>query len=261
MEAVSSHAPRRLDSALQFWPKVADEKTRTPRVSGSFVTGPSNTIRAMFRSLHFLLPAVLLVTGCRTVHLSDASRDWIHVVSVGEHVVEEGSFSGSLIDLPTRGEMYYLFWFTIPIGVIYDLIDSSENARRRSEALAQQMRQADVHVGDIMRRQFMSRLSKEEVFDAVLESGGDARFRLEVEYGLADRMGLRGWKPWVEVEVTLLDLEGEVLWRKAEKISDGDPNLPEFVWPFSKPERLRRAYAKAARMAAARLVEHLKGAG
>ena len=214
-----------------------------------------------YRILCSFVFVALFVTGCHTVRLSDSTRNSIHVVSVSERVVEEGSFSGALIDLPTRGEMYYVFWFTIPVGLIYDLVDWSENARRRSAALAQQMRQADVRVGDIMRQQFISRLSKEEVFESVLESGGDARFRLEVEYGLADRMGLRGWKPWIEVEGTLLDSEGEVLWRKSEKISDGDPNLPEFVWPFSKPERLRRAYAKAARMAAVRLVEHLKGAG
>lgn len=220
----------------------------------------------MFRSPHLLLPSLLLpvllfVAGCRTVRLSDVSRDSVHVVSVGERVVEEGSFSGSLINLPTRGELYYVFWFTLPIGVIYDLVDWSENVRRRSEALARQMRRVDIRIGDIMRNQFMSRLTEEEMFDTVVDSGGDARFRLEVQYGLSDRMGLRGWKPWLEVEGTLLDPEGEVLWRRVEKVSDGDPNLPEFVWPFSKPERLRRAYAKAARMAAARLVEHLKRTG
>ncbi len=56
----------------------------------------------------------------------------------------------------------------------------------------------------------------------------------------------------------LLDKQGNVLWKRSADISSNDERLPEFPYPFRRPDRLRNAFVKAARIATAELAQHLK---
>lgn len=198
--------------------------------------------------------------ACRSVELSETSRRSIRTVNVSNEVAEQGSFSGSLpgINTATRGTVWYSTWITAPVGIVYDLIDWSVNKRRRAVAIERKMRDAGAPVGELVRGEFLRGVEGTGVFDPVMRGSADARFVLTVEYGLSDGLGLRGtWKPWLEVEGTLLDQEGNVHWRKRASVSSRDERLPEFFEPFRKPARLRSAFTRAARIVVADLMEHL----
>ena len=204
----------------------------------------------------------LSLAGCSSVRLADDAREKIRTIHVSPEIVEEGSYSGSLrgVDVPSRGAAWYSLWFTAPVGMMTDLICWSENEANRRRSFVSRMRKAEVFVGDVVRNTVEASLRRGMVFASVVDRGGDAELRLAVEYGIDDGMGLRGtWKPWLEIEGTLVAADGDVLWRRAAAVGADDPRLPEFHDPFRRPDRLRAAYTKAARIISRALIADLQG--
>ncbi|MEM7230943.1 MAG: hypothetical protein AAF517_02135 [Planctomycetota bacterium] len=238
----------------------------TNRRSGSCTlptrrNGQSSSHSNRYLSISSICLLLILCVGCSSARLSKDERDSIRSISFAENVVEEIEFSGGLpgVDVPTRGEQWYAFWITAPIGVVLDLVDWSSNAERRGRSLQHRLAQADIDVPQIVETSLRTEVGRRDIFP-VHNWGGDARVELEIRHGLDDGMGFRGaWAPWVEVEARLVHTSGDVLWTATRQVASGDSRLGGFIRPFSKPEGLKRCYRKAARLIAEELVDHLEG--
>ncbi|MBN1444120.1 MAG: hypothetical protein JXA90_15525 [Planctomycetes bacterium] len=211
-----------------------------------------------------LLAALLLASGCGSVPLDDEARTRIAAASVAIDISERGSYTGDIPGIPysTRGAVWYSTYFTAPVGMVIDLIDYSDNQAYRRTALECRMRDADIPVGSMVASDLARRLLERGIVRHVARDEAETaaiRFRLAVEYGLDDGMGLRGsWKPWLDVEASLVDETGRVLWSHEASKSCGDHGVAEFLDPFWDPARLRGSYASQARAVVAELVRHLE---
>ncbi|HLU50191.1 MAG TPA: hypothetical protein VK116_18975, partial [Planctomycetota bacterium] len=155
---------------------------------------------------------------------------------------------------------WYGSWITAPIGIFLDLIDLSENARRRSTALRRRMAADGISVPRIVRAALRERLEESAVFVDADAHSPDGVIHLSIEHGLDDGFGLRGsWRPWIEIRASLLDGEGAVHWRAKAEVPPSDDRLGELDAPFATPERLEAVYAKASAIAVDALLRHLAG--
>jgi hypothetical protein len=205
-----------------------------------------------------VLAAAVLVPACSTVELSEESRQAIRQVRVSAEVPEVASVSGRLPEVSgdTRGSVWFSSLLTAPVGVVFEVIDREENAARETRIFRKFLRDAEIDVPVMVRNRFLKHLAAAKLFDSIYADPGDATFKLRVEHGLADGLGLRGtWRPWVRVEGVLVDNGGEVLWQFEAEVDDG--RVPELEHPAREAAYLRKAYAVAVDLATAALVEHL----
>ena len=203
-----------------------------------------------------------LFAGCSSVELSDEARQAIRTVSIEDIQVAHASYKGHMpeLDVRSRGQFWYALWVTAPIGVLVDLYDWPAHNRRRADAFQHALERAGVSVDKIVREEFATAVVNEGPFAQLLNWGADAKFQLALSYGLDDAMGTRGtWKPYVELEGTLVDQDGNVLWRQTANVTDGDERTTELERPLSDGARLARAYRQAARLVASDLMDHLAG--
>jgi hypothetical protein len=206
--------------------------------------------------------ALTLLAGCSSIDLSAEARQSIQAVSLSPTWEEAASFSGSLpeLDVTTRGSIWYVYWITAPIGMVFDLIDWSRNEEARQTIYTTRLQGAKVAVGLMLRDSFQTRLEKGRPFPAVVDSDGDAEFRFAIDHGISDGLGLRGtWKPWVEVDASLVErTSGRVLWRRKAAVGSTDERTPEVFNPFKNPDDLRDAYEAAVEIVTKDLLESLK---
>ncbi len=226
-----------------------------------------STVERFHRCISGTVPAlaalVLPLAGCETLSLSDEARHAVRQVSVSPRVAATGTYSGDLqeLDFPTRSSQYYAYPITAPIGMVLDLVDMGKNKRRKESMFQRRLQGDGVEVATIVRQNFSVKLAEAKLFDAVLAEGGDARFDLEVDYGLAEGWGSEGiWTPWLEVRGTLRDANANVLWRRSATISSGDNRLPRSDHPLRQSGYLEKAYSRAASILTEDLIAHLKGA-
>jgi hypothetical protein len=208
------------------------------------------------------LAAALSLAGCGTVSLSEEARQAVRQVSVSPKVAATGTYSGDLqeLDFATRSEPFYAYPVTAPIGLVIDLIDMGKNRRRKEYLFTRRLQVEGVEVAAIVRQTFSSQLAEAKLFDAVLADGGDARFDLEVEYGLDEGWASEGiWTPWLEVCGTLRDAKDNILWRRSVAIPSSDERLPRAEKPLWQKGYLQKAYSRAASILTEELIADLKG--
>lgn len=209
------------------------------------------------------LAALLLATalGCSgRVPLTEETRRSVRTVSIVAPVPAAGTLSGNLpgVSVESPGAVWYSSYLTAPVGVVCDLFHLSETGERRADAFAYRMEESGVDVGRIVHTGFRKKLLATELFRVSDASDVDARFQLDVRYGLDDGWGVRGsWKVSLDVEGSLVDRQGEVLWRSSASISSADERVPELLDPFRRPDLLARAYARAANLVTRALLRDL----
>ncbi|HVR73748.1 MAG TPA: hypothetical protein VMT52_05425 [Planctomycetota bacterium] len=208
--------------------------------------------------------ALTLLSGCSSMDLSAEARRTIHAVSLSPTWDEKASFSGSLpeLDVTTRGSIWYLYWITAPVGIVFDLIDWSRNAEARQAIYTTRLQGAKVAVGVMLRDSFQTHLEKGRSFPAVVDEDADAEFRFAIDHGISDGLGLRGtWKPWLEVDASLVERSsGRVVWRRKAAVGSNDARTPEVFNPFKNHDNLRDAYEAAIEIVTKDLLESLKSA-
>lgn len=207
--------------------------------------------------------AALPLAGCGTVSFSEEARQAVRQVSVSPRVAATGTYTGDLqeLDFATRSAPYYVYPVTAPIGMVIDLIDMGKNRRRKEYLFQRRMQVEGVEVAAIVRQTFSSKLAEAKLFDAVLADGGDARFDLEIEYGLDEGWASEGiWTPWLEVCGTLRDAQDKILWRRSVTIPSSDERLPRSERPLRQNGYLQKAYSRAASIITEELIADLKGA-
>ena len=217
----------------------------------------------MLTRFSLIVPITLLVGcgGTQVVPFSPEARARVRNVTVSQAISAEGTFSGSLpgIDFSSGGAAFYGTFITAPIGMVWDLFVWNEDKQRRSDLFESRLEGLEVDVPALARQEFVRHVEGAHLFDSVRNDRGEAEFRLEIEYGLSDGWGFDNlWKPWLRVEGSLVDATGAVLWRDATEVKTGDERVPSLDHhPLRKPEHLRKAYRRAARVAARELIESL----
>jgi hypothetical protein len=213
----------------------------------------------------------VLACGCTTVPLAEDARRSIRSVSVSAAVEQpetlsyfgpelEGyePFPPGFLHVPLFRELT-LLWSVTPIG----LWQTWRAYGRMERALTDRIRGAGIDVGELLRARFLGKLRDAAVFPAVVDAGGDAEFVLAVECGLSTAGGGMepGVRPWLVVDGRLRDAAGTVLWRKRAKVSTFRDAVPayEIERIYVQPELFRDAVNRAAGIAAAELIAHLRG--
>jgi hypothetical protein len=213
-------------------------------------------------ALFLVFPVVLvLASGCSNIRLSEDARHSIRHVSVDPQILETVDASSELpVRVESKGLPFYTPWLIAPLGIAIDLIFWKENEERRSLAFLHRLKNAEIDVAGIVRGEFQKTLAKSRVFP-IRQKEADAEFRLAVEHALKSSWALHGsWKPSMAITGSLVDREGNVLWRYSADIGSGDAIIPQIDHPFQKPERTRSCYRIAARLVTKALLEHLEGA-
>jgi hypothetical protein len=202
-----------------------------------------------------------VVSGCsNTVELTRESRHEIRNVHVRTQVPEQASISGHLaeIDSDTRGSVWFSSLITMPVGVVYEVMDWSDNKKQTSDRIQSFLAESGVDMPQVVRNKFLRHLANAKVFESVYADSSHATFELEIEHGLSDGLGWRGgWKPWITAVGSLVDRDGSVVWRYEATISEHDARVPQVEYPARQEKFLRRAYATAADLVAKELVDHL----
>ncbi len=234
---------------------------------------------ALIRSILLALIG-LSVIGCSTVELSRADRLSIQTVYIKKDVwLEEsieydgGTLEGYdpfpllLYSMPITRELLILYALTPPgmwqVSQAYDAM---------SEAFTERMERRGIFVGEIARDRMLNRMKKLKVFPVVelqpagFQQGhldrGEAFLDLKVRAGIdAPRWTLTpGVRPWVEVEGTLTDHEGRVLWRQSGEVSIYDSSVPTYEGQklFDQPSLFKDAIYISIPMAIKELIQKFK---
>lgn len=223
----------------------------------------------MVLKLCFLV--AILSCGCHTVHLSPEKRITIKSVSISPEVKGEDRidymgpalegyepFNPGFIHFPVLRELMIVYSIT-PIG----LWTISRAYGRMEDALTERMQKAGVDVGEIVRGSFQARLKKSKLFPEIVSAGADATLHLWVKCGISNAGGgmSAGSRPWLRVEGSLLDSEGEVLWRRRTKVSTFQERVPAYEIErfYVDPELFRDAVARASSIAVGDLLLHMSG--
>ena len=208
-------------------------------------------------TITFLL-LLALTAGCRTAAsvLTDverASLTSVRLVPVEGRVHSYGKLPMEYEVDGSNGFMSSIY--TAPIGVVYGLLNYKKTEERRARILRAAFHKAKVDVEAIVdraiRRQFRKILPLEDPAPAVDDTEDpelDAGPRLEVKYhfGIESLSALDdGWMPWLRLDCTLTDEDGNVLWRDSSRL-EARGELP-FPDPFRDYKHLRRLVRDLAR--------------
>ncbi len=228
-------------------------------------------MRVRVQSLCLYTPLVFALAcacGCYTVTPSSEERSALSRGTIRLLEIEEGdvTYTGKLppeyeID---GGNSLLGNPYTAPIGILFEIWNYPKLKRQKSDRLRGIFRDIQVDVPELVGEEFTRLAHLKKIFGALHreeESPADAELKLEASYGIKGATFTTDeWSPWLTVSGTLVDSDGEVIWRKQEKVElgDGDLRILPFPDPFGSPDRVQAQFREAARIASRWLVEHLR---
>lgn len=190
------------------------------------------------RTLSAVLVVIVLLSGCGSVSITPERLATVKNVTVA-----------SGVKMPPQA-MYHgpqTAWGPAVGGALGAFI--AHGVREAPHQITTYLAKEQIDVGAIARGQFVKGLQADPRFASRLTDEADARFELEVYlYGLASNGPFsRQFRPWLGMQVRLIDASGEVLWQDRDHVflNNAVPLAPYEAY-FEDPATFRAGFAAAA---------------
>ncbi|MCA8961824.1 MAG: hypothetical protein KDC38_14970, partial [Planctomycetes bacterium] len=159
--------------------------------------------------LVLIVATAALVSACGSVRPTAAEISRIRTVKLRQISEDSVTYSGKLpseyeID---QGNSFLSVPILAPIGLLIELWNHDETARRKSERLKEIFRVAEVDVVGAVRTEIESATPRIVQTAAEVDPSGevgdpiDAQLDLRLEYGLSSGFSMGAdWSPWLQIE-------------------------------------------------------------
>lgn len=202
-----------------------------------------------------VLSLLCLAFGCATTQpMSDAQRRAIRSVSVAKNVVVPEY--PKVIGPSLTGAMMLLG----PLALAAMASSTNPDAVQFKKFLDDNK----IDLKEIVRQEFVARLSSTRTFPAIVDEGGDARFDLAIEdYGLAPGFSMsvdKPLRPLLLLTARLSTADGKILWQNAASIAATDSEIEARRFQDildDPPQRSREAFSKAIQIVVHKLLDDL----
>ncbi|WP_322023204.1 hypothetical protein [Burkholderia sp. BCC1977] len=189
-----------------------------------------------------LLLSIVLFAGCNSVSMDATKRADLQHVSISKSVSvpSEPYFTG-------RADA----WGAGMGGAVGAAIAASVKAGNPGQQISYFLKQQQIDVGSIVRAAFVHGLESDPKWSRLIRDDGDAYFDLKVNlYGLASTPNpfSSDYKPMLSVTASLIDKNGNVLWRATDFVATLNSATPVATYAafLSEPTLLRDGFAAAA---------------
>lgn len=204
------------------------------------------------------LPMLCLAFGCATTRqMSDAQRKAIRSVSVAK-IVAIPEFPRVVGPSASTGVMVFGPLALLAVG----------GGNSDEVALKKLLDDHQIDLKEIVRREFVARLTSMQAFPAIVDEGGDARFELTIEgYGLAPGFSMRPidkpLRPVLQLTAKLSSGDGKILWQNDATVTGLDNPLEarKFEGILADAVRTREDFERTAQFVVSKLLNNLADAG
>lgn len=206
-----------------------------------------------------VLSMLCLAFGCATTQpLSDAQRRAIRSVSVAKNVAILGRPQGIASSADGRLMLLGPLGFAVIAGVEY------EAALEREKF--QKFLYDHIDLKEIVRQEFIARLSLLRAFPAIVAEGGDANFDLTIQsYGLAPGFSMslvdKPLRPDLRLAAKLSTVDGKILWQNSAYSAGTNSEIKAYKIEdiYDDPPRSREGFRRAAQFVVNELLNDLGG--
>jgi hypothetical protein len=193
----------------------------------------------------------LLTSGCSTMSSVSLSKD--DKAAIGDvAVVWDGYLPGTPFYNGPENQAGAVF------GVVGSLVAAS-STRSDKEKIADFVKTNDIKLGDIVKSEFESQLSKKKDYNNRIKDGASSKFIIRIPlYGVSAGSFSSEFKPYLVVDAKLVNASGRVIWEQKDYVaSHGSAPAATFDAFLGSPEAFTTEFKAAAKEVVGLLLTNL----